>query len=56
MVVVLQGATPAAPQEWLQPTGGDALHFTVRSVPGALFLPYYEVQEQLFEVYPCFLP
>jgi hypothetical protein len=46
---------PTEPEEWLVPTN-TPLHFTVRGNPHALFMPYYQVQEQRFEVFPIVDP
>ena len=45
----------ADPASWLVQAGdGNPLHFAVRGEANAQirYLPYYEVQEELFEAYP----
>ena len=47
---------PEQPETWVQPVPGRPLHFTVVGNAGTEFVPYYEVQEEQFEVYPAFEP
>lgn len=48
---------PEQPVEWLQPVVGTPLHFSVRLGAGTVeFMPYYEVNDQLMTVFPCFPP
>lgn len=47
------GVDGASPQDWMVPAS-TPLHWTVRGNPGLLVMPYFEVQDQLFEVYPVF--
>lgn len=49
-------ADPSRAETWLAPIPGEPLRFRVlpeASNPGMRFIPYYEVQEELFEVYPA---
>ena len=62
-IVIAGVQTPADPHSWLTPLPGAAgsgrplsLHYAVRGNPGVRFVPYFEVQEELFEVYPAFPP
>jgi len=36
----------------LKPVPGKPLHFTVDGNPGLEYIPYFEVQEELFSCYP----
>jgi hypothetical protein len=59
-IVVRSVPSPAQPEAWLvpaDPTEPSRLHFRVRggANEGLLFVPYYEVQEELFEIYPVFV-
>ena len=48
-------ANPAStPPSWLQRDSGAGLRFTVNGNDALDFVPYYEVQEEQFEVYPVF--
>jgi hypothetical protein len=48
-------ANPAStPPSWLQRDNGAGLRFTVAGNDALDFVPYYEVQEEQFEVYPVF--
>lgn len=48
---------PEEPMTWLEPVPHSPLHFQVRNGRGNLtWKPYYEVQDELFEVYPAFTP
>jgi len=46
---------PLSPTMWLRP-GAQPLQFVLASDPRWQWVPYYSVQEELFEVYPCFTP
>lgn len=55
--------TPGAPETWLRPLapGGagigaaaSEMRFGVVGNPGVSFVSYFEVQEEVFEVYPAF--
>jgi DUF1680 family protein len=43
---------PAAPADWLTPIPGKTGHFAVKDKPGYEYMPYYEIQDQLFSCYP----
>ena len=45
---------PAKPSAWMQPVPGKAGHFKVAGKPGYEFMPYYEIQDELFTCYPAF--
>jgi hypothetical protein len=46
---------PEQAESWVRPVpGGRPLHFTVVGNAGTEFVPYYEVQEEQFEVFPAF--
>ena len=50
-------APAAAPELWLIPTGRPSeIRFRVVGNPGLAFVPYFLVQEEVFEVYPAFEP
>jgi hypothetical protein len=53
-VVLPSTLDPARPQDWLSPVAGAPLHFAVAGVPGVTIVPYFEVQEESFDVYPIF--
>ena len=54
-IVIANVSQPANPASWLRPKAGSAgLEFSVTANPNITFVPYYRVQEELFEVYPCF--
>lgn len=36
----------------LEPAAGSPLHFTVRGNPGLQFMPYWQIQDQVFTCYP----
>jgi hypothetical protein len=43
------------PQEWenwLEPVAGKPGHFTIAGKPGYEYMPYHEIQEQVFTCYP----
>ena len=46
---------PAEPSTWLEPSGEAPLHFRVQGAgnEAVRFVPYFLVQEELFEVYPA---
>lgn len=50
----IKGVDPTAPQTWLTQPDAEELRFTSRDVPGVAFVPYFQVQDELFTVYPCF--
>ncbi len=44
---------PSRPGDWL--VAGDVpLHFSVQGVPDVAFVPYFEVQDEAFDVFPIF--
>lgn len=47
--------SPTTPDTWLTPIKGSPLHFSV-AVGGStvVFMPYFEVDDQLMTVFPCF--
>ena len=53
-------ARPEQPDTWLQPSTQSPLHFKLRGSSGVArdltWKPYFEVQDELFEVYPAFAP
>ena len=53
----IEGVDPTTPASWLVQATPDpaGLRFTSSRAPGVTFMPYYEVQDQLMTVYPCFL-
>jgi hypothetical protein len=46
------GLNPSDPSSWLEPVAGQPLHFNVQGYPGYTFLPYMEIQNEIFAVYP----
>lgn len=54
--IVIPGVSqPNAPASWLRPiTSPVQMEFGVKTAPNITFVPYFRVQEELFEVYPCF--
>ena len=46
---------PAEPSTWLEPSGEAPLQFRVQGAgnEAVRFVPYYLIQEELFEVYPA---
>mmetsp|Transcript_42690 Transcript_42690/g.92786 ORF Transcript_42690/g.92786 Transcript_42690/m.92786 type:complete len:99 (-) Transcript_42690:23-319(-) len=48
--VTLHGLDPTVPAAWMQPLGG--LRYGVKGNPHVEFVPYYQVQEETFDVYP----
>ena len=56
-MLVPRVADPEDATTWLQPVPHSPLHFRLRNGAGNLtWKPYYEVQDELFEVYPAFSP
>ena len=54
-VEYLPGIDGAQPEAWMLPTAGQPLHWGVSGVPGAAFLPAWEVEEgQNFSAVPAF--
>jgi DUF1680 family protein len=45
-------ADPANPAGWLLPVAGKPGHFTVLGKPGYEYVPYHEIQDELFTCYP----
>ena len=45
---------PTEPATWLQPVNGQPGHFHVKGKPGYQFMPYHEIQDQVFTCYPIF--
>ena len=43
---------PGDPARWLDPVPGKAGHFTILGKPGYEFMPYHEIQDQVFTCYP----
>ena len=43
---------PSHPERWLEPVPGQAGHFTIPGKPGYEYMPYYEIQDQVFTCYP----
>jgi Beta-L-arabinofuranosidase, GH127 len=52
--VILPALDVSRPEAWLVPVPGSPLHYSVDGAPGVVFIPYYEVQEQNFTVYPIY--
>jgi uncharacterized protein len=43
---------PQRPADWLQPVAGQPGHYTIQGKPGYEYMPYYEIQDQVFTCYP----
>ncbi len=43
---------PARVAEWLAPVAGKPGHFTIAGKPGYEYLPYHEIEDQVFTCYP----
>ncbi len=43
---------PGDPALWLEPVPGQAGHFTIPGKPGYEYMPYHEIQDQIFTCYP----
>jgi uncharacterized protein len=43
---------PGSPAGWLEPVPGITGHFTIRGKPGYEYMPYHEIQDQVFTCYP----
>jgi DUF1680 family protein len=43
---------PGDPARWLEPVPGKAGHFTILGKPGYEYMPYHEIQDQVFTCYP----
>jgi uncharacterized protein len=43
---------PEDVESWLEPVPGKAAHFTIAGKPGYEYMPYHEIQDQIFTCYP----
>ena len=43
---------PGDPARWLEPVPGKADHFTIPDKPGYEYMPYHEIEDQVFSCYP----
>jgi len=50
--VVIKGVDPINPASWLVPVPNQPLHFTIQGQEGYLYVPYFEISSQMFDVYP----
>jgi len=50
--LVIHGFDAMNPSAWLVPKPGKNLHFTVKNDTRFEYLPYFEIQQELFTVYP----
>ena len=48
--------SPERPETWLRADGSSSMRFRVLGNPEIVFVPYFVVQEEVFEVYPAFEP
>jgi DUF1680 family protein len=48
--------SPERPETWLRAEESSSMRFRVVGNPDILFVPYFVVQEETFEVYPAFEP
>lgn len=46
--------SPARPEDWLTPVPGKPGHFAIAGRPGYEYMPYHEIQDQVFTCYPLF--
>ena len=54
-IVLPDSLDPARPADWLTPvddSSNSTLRFNVLGVPGVLYMPYFDVQEEAFDVFP----
>ena len=53
--VVLLGLDPMSPDKWMEAVEGSSLHFRVKGRDDVVFMLYFEIQYEVFTVYPpCF--
>ena len=45
---------PAKPESWLLPVDGQPCHYAVKDKPGYEWMPYHEIENQVFTCYPVF--
>jgi len=50
--IILKGVDALRPEAWLMPLTDQPLHFTVEGQTGYRYLPYLEIVNEVFEVYP----
>jgi len=53
-LVMPSGLNPLLPAVWLQPIVGQPLHFQIVNQTSFTFIPYFEINDQQFDVYPLF--
>ena len=53
-VVLPAALDPSRPEDWLAPVAGAPLHFSVAGAPDVTYAPYFEIQDESFDVFPVF--
>lgn len=51
---VIPDVDPTQPSAWMVPVSGQPLHFAVKGSPDIVYMPYFEIQDELFSVYAAF--